>query len=458
MLEDRRPQVTTEMSNTRSLPDENAQHQPAAALAAEPIAELTWSIDEVKAQISHHYKELLQAVLALLAVCVTMALKGRTKPLSLMFEGGSGTGKTAVVQMLFASDELNMSAFIYRSDKFTPKSFVTHAANRKKSELAGIDMLPQLKNKVLLCKELAPIFRGREEEMRENFSTLISVLDGKGFASNSGMCGKRGYEKAILFNWIGATTPLPDSTHRLMYQLGTRILFFEVDSAELTDDDLMEYAKTGDADGAEWACGDIVKYFLLGFFEQHPVASIPLESIAIPEPMMKQLVRWARFVCKGRTEVKWDRPGKGEKGGSNWTPIAAMKPEKPYKVYNYLKEIAMGHALIHERREITQADVDLVAHVAISSIPGHLRPLIRELQTKAEVTSTQATALCRVSRQTARMYLLELSLLGIVNLTKGLEKTEQPDTIKLADDYCWLNAALTQPANVLEFPARRKGA
>jgi hypothetical protein len=39
---------------------------------------------------------------------------------------------------------------IYRSDKFTPKAFVSHAANKKKGELEKNDLLPKLKNKVLV--------------------------------------------------------------------------------------------------------------------------------------------------------------------------------------------------------------------------------------------------------------------------------------------------------------------
>ena len=70
-----------------------------------------------------------------------------------------------------------------------------------------MDSLPQLANKVLVTKELTPIFRGREDELKENFATLTAVLDGKGFTSNSGVQRKRGYEQSIVFNWLGATTP-----------------------------------------------------------------------------------------------------------------------------------------------------------------------------------------------------------------------------------------------------------
>lgn len=124
--------------------------------------------------VDRHFPVLERAVGAYIAVFGTMALSGRTRPLSLIFEAGSGFGKTAIVQIAFPIASCGLDQFVYRSDKFTPKAFVTHAANVKKRELADMDLLPNLKGKVLLTKELAPLLRGREEDLKENFSLLIS--------------------------------------------------------------------------------------------------------------------------------------------------------------------------------------------------------------------------------------------------------------------------------------------
>ena len=142
---------------------------------------------------------------------------------------------------------------MYRSDKFTPKSFVSHAANGATNELETIDMLPKLNGKVLITKELAPLVRGRTEEMQENFSVIISVPDGKGFQSDSGMRDRRGYDGPIVFNWLGATTPLPAATHRMMAQLGTRWLFYEVPSKEPREEELVEYCRPNDRQEREGA-------------------------------------------------------------------------------------------------------------------------------------------------------------------------------------------------------------
>jgi hypothetical protein len=391
---------------------------------------------KVRETVFRHYPTLAAAVEACLAVFGSMALAGRTKPLSVMFEAHSGFGKTAVLQMLFPEPGSPLAKHVYRSDKFTPKSFVTHAANVSREELTTMDLLPKLEGRVLVTKELAPIFRGREQDLQENFSILISVLDGKGFTSDSGMRGQRGYERPIMFNWIGATTPLPVETHRLMSQLGTRLLFYEIDSVPPTENDLFEYAKKEGADSAERECRIAVTEFLTRFFDAHPVGSVPLRSIQICDSRLLELVKWGMFLVAARAEVKW------EKDGTNPEPIAAMPPEGPHKVVLYFMDLARGHALVHGRDAVDDADLELIGHVAISSVPGQLRPIVRELRQASAVTTKTAAALCRVSAPTARKNLKQLSLLGICDLKKGGPITNESDEVQLATAYRWLNPNL----------------
>jgi hypothetical protein len=380
-----------------------------------------------------HYPKLAASVDACLSVFGSMAIQGRTKPLSLIFETPSGFGKTAILQMVSPIESNpGMEPYAYRSDKFTPKSFVTHAANVKKSELANMDLLPKLRDKVLVTKELAPIFRGRVEELQENFSILISVLDGQGFSSDTGMQGQRGYQKPMIFNWVGATTPLPQATHRLMSQLGTRLLFYEVPAIPPTEDEMVAYALNGDAGTAEIMCRCTVHRFLRGFFKKHPVGGTPSKSIRLSEAAGLSITRWTEFLCQGRAEITH------EKDGSNWMPIAAMPPEGPWKVINYFKDLARGHALIHGRCTIDDSDLQLVSDVAISSIPGHIRPLVRYLRKGKELDSGNAARLVGVSGTTARKYLTELSLLGIADLTKGAALTSSSSVVTLSKKYKWL--------------------
>ena len=391
-------------------------------------------IECVDSAVLKYYPNLLGSVHACLAVFGAMALKGRTKPLSLIFETASGYGKTATLQMVFPMADSGLDQYVYRSDKFTPKAFVSHAASVKEAELSKIDLLPKLENKVLVTKELAPILRGREEELKENFSTLISVLDGKGFTSDTGMRGQRGYDRPLLFNWVGATTPLPASTHRLMAQLGTRLLFFEVPAVEPTEDELVAYAQSDTAGEAEIECQKAVNRFLGDFFKQHPIGSMEPKELPIPQDRLRTLVRWAKFVTRGRAEVKFEKDG-------NWDsakPVAVAKPEGPWKVITYFQDLARGHALIHGRTEVSDADIEFIAEVALSSLPGHLRPIVRELHHSGTANSTTCAKLCEVSQPTARKYFQEIAILGIAELSKGSPESNEPDQLRLATEYSWL--------------------
>jgi hypothetical protein len=119
---------------------------------------------DVNPVINKYYPNLLDATHAALSVMATLALKDRTKPLSVIFEAPSGLGKTAVLKTLFpppitdkSSNELKrlnkeISEYVYRSDKFTPKSFVSHAANIKTADLVKVDLLPRIVNKVLVTR------------------------------------------------------------------------------------------------------------------------------------------------------------------------------------------------------------------------------------------------------------------------------------------------------------------
>jgi len=401
---------------------EATDHRPRELLAAEEA-------------VNSFYPGLLPATKCGLAVVCSMAFKGRTKPIAVMFESPSGFGKSAVVQMFFpisGSDGTSVAAlYTYRCDKFSPKSFVSHAANISLDKLKDVDLLPKLKNRTLVTKEMAPIFRRRDQDIQENFSTIIAVLDGKGLMTNSGTKGRRGYDGNILFNWLGATTPIPPKTHRLMSQLGTRLLFYEIPGDLPSEEALLAYAERDEASHAESACQAAVNKFIVDFFRTHKVGSVAPESIVIPRERALQLVRLALLVAHGRREIHYE----SEKG--TWRPVSAARPEGPQKVTNYFKELARAHALIHRRTEVTAEDMELVTNLAISSIPHHLRPILRRLRSADSITSGECERLCSVSRPTARKYLTELALTGIGALEDDEEEAITL-TLTLSPAFTWL--------------------
>ena len=262
---------------------------------------------------------------------------------------------------------------------------------------------------------------------------LISVLDGKGFTSDSGMCGQRGYEESIIFNWIGATTPLPAKVHRMMSQLGTRLLLYEVPVTEPTEEELIAYASKDEAGAAEGDCRRAVNSYLEWLFKTHPIGELSPKDIVIGDDATLELVRLARLVTHARAEVKREPNDR-----KDWIPIGAGTPEGPWKVVNYLKELARGHAIVEGRRSVEEPDLAFVAHVAFSSVPGHIRAVLRQLARAGEIDSTTYERNCGVSRPTARTHLLETALLGLAERDPGSRESNEPDHITLAKEWRWL--------------------
>ena len=102
-----------------------------------------------------------------------------------------------------------MDGITYRSDRFTPRSLVSSAANVGRERLEQVDLLPRIRHRALITPELATIFRGNDDALVDNFAILTALLDGEGLIADSGTHGQRGYTGDYLFVWVGATTPLP---------------------------------------------------------------------------------------------------------------------------------------------------------------------------------------------------------------------------------------------------------
>jgi hypothetical protein len=230
--------------------------------------------------------ELWRATRAALAVIASLSLKGRSHPLALIFEGASGKGKSTVINMCHPDRDATRT-YLHRLDKFTPASFVSQAANVSKETLALNDVLPKLKNKVLLTKELAPIFRGRDEFLKDTFSTLTTVLDGKGYVNASGVHGERGTEEHIVFNWIGGTTPIPARTDTIMAQLGNRLVRYEIVGEEKSEDDMLRFLENYDAAETENRCMRLANDFIENYFLAFPVSSVEAKTIEFPRELLK---------------------------------------------------------------------------------------------------------------------------------------------------------------------------
>lgn len=391
----------------------------------ETALDLVAVLDEVREQYS---SDLAEAVRAGLGVIASLSLQQRDHCLVMIYEGGPGAGKSVTVRLL-TPDRPETKKMLERVDNFTSASFVSHAANRTQEDLKAIDLLPRIKGKVMLTKELSQLFSNEDTALRQSFGTLTSVLDGNGLMTNSGSQGERGYEGDFRFNWIGATTPIPPRTHDLMAQLGNRILFYELPSRESNDDELLEILSNNsvgtDVDLLRGKLND----FIAEHFKTRPVSTVDPESIAFPMPLQRRLIRYARLIVNGR--VALFKTGDGEYESSD--------KEGPQRVMFLLNTLCFGLALVAGRDHVTEDDLRVIRHVALSSLPQKRRKLLqRVLSAGGRLTSTAFAASANISKPTAQERMKELAATEICSFKAGNQQTSTAATVTVADEWKWL--------------------
>jgi hypothetical protein len=328
----------------------------------------------------------------------------------------------------------------YVSDNFTPAAFVSHAANVARKELDAIDLLPRIRHKVLITPEMAPVFRGKEDELAKRFAILTRVLDGQGLQTDSGTHGQRGYRGDYLFAWLGCTTPFEDRVWRVMAQLGSRLFFLLMGSQEeLTVEALLESDAPLSYQERLAHCKARVHQFLTALFEAHggmsnAIRAVPWLRQDDPRPVQTWIARYALLLATMRSEPV--KEGDPDRGIFTYTP--AMK-EQPRRAYAVLRNIARGHALVHGRQQLAPEDLPLVAQVAVSSMPRECGRILMALVQHQALTVAQVQAALAVKHpETARKVMEELAGGGVCEyLPGGPGKTA---LLRVRPEWAWCSS------------------
>ena len=167
------------------------------------------------------------------SVVAQLLLNDVANPFALALVDVPASGKTITLNFF------NVPELVYATDSFTPASFVSHASNVKREDLAKVDLLPRIRWRAMIVRDLAPIFGAKEDDLLRNLGILTRVLDGEGLQTDSGVHGGRGYEGDYLFMLLAGTTPIPPRVFKVMGTLGSRLFFLALHPRIKTHDELI---------------------------------------------------------------------------------------------------------------------------------------------------------------------------------------------------------------------------
>ncbi len=385
--------------------------------------EPTQLFKQLKKIIKKNFPELLFYTEACLSVIATLRLNNLNNPVGLNLVGPPSSGKTTVLSFFY-----NIEGITLKCDNFTPRSFVSHHANKTEQELKKNDLSPKIKDKGIIIPELAPLFGKRKDDLNEGLSVLTRIFDGEGLETYTGARGYRGYKGEYLFSWLGATTPLPNHVWKLMGKLGNRLLFLNVEEGDKSEKELIRIMGKNDFKIKVSECRTIIHEFLNILWKTE---KITWNGAKDSKKYRVFIARFVDLIRRLRSPVEFYQ--------GNYIGIPII--EKPERLMDTLYSIAKGHAIINGRNKINKDDLKIVLKVGLSTMP-YDRSKIFDLLVKynGELNTKNIIKELDCAPSTANRV---IQILGILKI--GDVKSRQKDKpgkpmkfIKLKDKYKWL--------------------
>ena len=399
--------------------------------------DLKKSRNDLKEIVEKYFPGKYGALETCLSVKAIELIEGITLPFCLLLIANPGSGKSTA---LYIVESLGNC---YVTKNFTAKAFVSHMANKTEEELKKIDLLPKLKDKTFITSELSPLFAGREDKLKETLGILTSILDGKGYTSESGAKGQRGYNENIFFTWLGAVVEISNTVWNLIGFMGPKMYFLRLlhdnSSPEDQRQKILENMNSDDYDKKIATIAEKAKQFWT-IVKRHPNmknGKIKWDKKKDDPETMKRIVMLAQLLAGLRAYL----PTINTAGtsGSNYgyeNPIV----EDPERASHALYNLAKGHAVICGRNYITDEDLQVVIDVVLSSAARDRSEMIRLLiENNGQLTTKEIQEkLNLATNDTALRKMKQLELLGLVNVVDVISSTKPIKAIKLKDDYSWL--------------------
>jgi 5S rRNA maturation endonuclease (ribonuclease M5) len=393
------------------------------------------SFEEWKWLIAKNFPELVFPAEVGASVIVQLLIKDITNPFGLVYVDVPSSGKTIVINF-FSESEI-----AYPTDNFTPASFVSQAANVPKKQLEGIDLLPRIRYRALIIRDLAPIFGLRGDDLLKNMSILTRVFDGEGLSLDGGVHGHRGYQGDYLFMFLAASTPISSRIWKLMSSVGSRLYFLSINGKEKDEEELMGQIGNSTVRVKEKECRASTANFIASLWAEHP-EGIEWNKSKDQSELLPLIARIAKLLARLRGTVQvWEKRGTEEY--EHEPPII----EKPDRISQNLYNLARGHAVVRGDCSINWEDISVVLRVALDSAsPSRVKLFKLLLEHGGKLKSSTIMEALRCSRQVAlkNMKMLEALNLVTYDLKLGGDRSssqeEQKGTdyiIKLRPDLKW---------------------
>ena len=380
-----------------------------------------------KAVITANFPAYVRPAEICASVVAQLLLNDVTNPFALALVDVPSSGKTITLNFF------DVPVLAYTTDNFTPASFVSHASNVKREELDKVDMLPRIRYRTLIVRNLAPIFGVKEDELLKTMGILTRALDGEGLETDSGVHGKRGYTGDWLFMLLAGTTPIPPRVFKVMGTLGSRLFFLALHPTTKSHDELIAQNRGTARREKERACREATDLYLRTLWAANP-GGVGWNKDGDLDDCLRVIARCAELLAALRGAIQmWQSEHDGSV--SHNVPVI----EQPDRINCLLYNLARGHALLCGRTQLATEDLAPVLEVTFDSAPTIRSKVFRGLLDHGGTLKTsQVEKLLRCSKPTALKEMGALAVLGVADETEADPEYGRPEhELRLAQRFEW---------------------
>lgn len=330
----------------------------------------------------------------------------------------SGSTKTEGIRALGEKE----NQFIYPISSLSEHTFISGYVDKKGKP--GRDLVPQLKHRLMVIKDLTTILAKREDVRSQIFADFRELTDGyiKKEFGNGSVKEYGDIHSSILF----ACTNAIERYYSMYSNLGQRMIFMRPDGDKIKARTQSVKNRSNLADMR----AEIHKVTMQ--FLQHNVEKAKLELPATSDAVAEEMGPLFDFLAIARTSIHHDL-----KGNIDEIP----EPEYPTRIANTLTRLLEVHALIYGRSEVGPEDVAFGVRIIKDNVPTMRLKLLMVMTTAPGVwlTSPLIAGQAELPTDTIKHCLDEMFALHLVDKISRAAKVEgdqdrNADSFMIRDD------------------------
>lgn len=408
------------------------------------IKESRMDINIWRKRVGKYFPEfVLPAEIGLSVIC-QLRILDIANPFGLVYVDVPSSGKTIILNFFSDLEEL-----AYPTDTFTAASFVSNASNVPLNTLKDIDLLPKIKNKVLIVRDLAPIFGMRDDDLLKTMGVLTRVFDGEGLITNSGIHGRRGYEGKYLFMFLAASTPIQSRVWKVIGNFGSRLFFYNLNTPDKDPKTLADQLSANlSPKSKEKRCRQYTKEFISELFQDN--LKVRWGKSKDDKKLLQEIGTISKLLACLRGIIRVSLDAEGE----DVEKYSIPQIEKPDRINQSFYNFSRGHALLCGRENINDSDIAILIKIAFSSAAKGRTDLFNHLIKYDEwfFVDDIKDAL-NYSRPSVIHSIRTLQHLGIVKVER------RPRTglaVKIADQFFWFQSDRFKKLNSIYAQSQKR--